>query len=243
MSEAPDGDADGGGEFAGEVALVTGASAGIGAATARRFARDGAAVVLAARRAERLDELAAALRAEGTEALAVPTDVTDREAVEALVAAGTGERRNVPIADLPPAEFETVTRTNVDGAFHTAAAAVPALRETSGSLVFLGSYKGHHPSSSTPVYAASKWWLRGFAASLAARLGPDGVGVTVVNPSGVPTEFGRELRETTNADRLDPDATLSAADVADAVVYAAGQDAPATVTELDLYRRDILGRF
>jgi NADP-dependent 3-hydroxy acid dehydrogenase YdfG len=107
----------------------------------------------------------------------------------------------------------------------------------------VGSFKGKFPSASTPVYAASKWWLRGFAASVAARVGPDGVGVTVVNPSGVPTAFGSEFREATNAERLDPDTEIDAADVAEAVSYAARQEPPAAVAELDLYRRDILARF
>lgn len=241
--------------FAGEVALVTGASSGIGVATARRFARDGASVVLAARSAHRLDDVASDLPGE---TLVVPTDVTDPEAVAALaeatedrfgridtvvVNAGTGERRNVPLADLPLGEFETVTETNVHGAFYTVRATLPVLRESEGTLAFVGSYKSRYPSTSTPVYAASKWWLRGFAASVAGRVGPDGVGVTLVNPSGVPTAFGSEFRDQDNADRLDPDRELAAADVADAIAYAARQDAPATVAELDLYRRDVYERF
>jgi NADP-dependent 3-hydroxy acid dehydrogenase YdfG len=243
---------------AGPVVLITGASSGIGAATARRFADDGATVVLAARREGRLSSLAADLRDAGARALAVPTDVTDRddlrglvEAIEerygrldvAVVAAATGEPRNVPLPELEPGTFEAVTRTNVDGSFYTTRAVLPALRDGGGALVYVGSYKAKHPSTSTPIYAASKWWLRGFAASVAGRVGPDGVGVTLVNPSGVPTEFGSEFREETTADRLDPESTLSVEDVADAVAFAAGQRPPATVSELDLYRRDIHERF
>jgi NADP-dependent 3-hydroxy acid dehydrogenase YdfG len=250
--------ADGAGGADEPVVLITGASSGIGAATARRFADEGATVVLAARREERLSSLAADLRESGARALAVPTDVTDRGDVRGLVeaaveryggldvtvvGAAVGERRNVPLPETEPTEFEAVTRTNVDGAFYTTRAVIPALREGGGALIYLGSYKGKHPSTSTPIYAASKWWLRGFAASVAGRVGTDGVGVTVVNPSGVPTEFGSEFREATTADRLDPDATVSAEDVADAVVFAAGQRPPATVNELDLYRRDIHERF
>lgn len=261
MSGEPGRSDDGGrddGAFAGRVALVTGASGGIGAATARLLAADGASVVLAARSEGPLTAVAESCRERGAAALAVPTDVTDHGAVEALVAAtterfgrldvtvvaaGVGEERDRPLDSLPVEQFRRVTRTNVDGAFHTARAALPALRATEGSLVFVGSFKGKFPSASTPVYAASKWWLRGFAASVAARVGPEGVGVTVVNPSGVPTGFGSEFRDATNADRLDPEAELDATDVADAVAFAARQEAPATVTELDLNRRDILARF
>ncbi|PSQ51319.1 short-chain dehydrogenase [Halobacteriales archaeon SW_8_65_20] len=238
-----------------EVVLVTGASSGIGAATARELANTGRQVVLAARTAEPLDRLATDLP---TEALAVPTDVTDPDAVEALVDAtlerfgrldgvvvnaGTGEQPDVPLSELPLDQFEQVTRVNVDGAFHTVRAALPAVRDQSGAIVFTGSYKGKYPSPSTPVYAASKWWLRGFAASLAGRVGPDGVQVGVVNPSGVPTAFGETFRDEPNSDRLDPDAELSAADVADAISYVLSQSSPGAVTELDLFREDIYERF
>lgn len=248
--------------FEGTVALVTGASAGIGAATARRFASEGAHVVMAARRADALETVAEECRAAGqdagVEALTVPTDVTDADAVAALVDAtterfdrldtvvvnaGTGEERDRPLSDLPNEQFRQVTETNVHGAYYTTRAALPALRDGGGALVFVGSYKAHYPSTATPVYAASKWWLRGFAKSIAGRVGPDGVGVTVVNPSGVTTEFGSEFRGTTNAESLPAESTLDAADVADAIAYAAGQEPPATVTELDLYRRDIMERF
>ncbi|KAB7513042.1 SDR family NAD(P)-dependent oxidoreductase [Halosegnis rubeus] len=238
-----------------EVVLVTGASSGIGAATARRLAADGYRVVLAARSEGRLDRVREDLP---TDALAVPTDVTDLDAVAGLVDAtldrfgrldgvvvnaGTGEQPDVPLSELSLDQFEQVTDVNVKGAFYTVRAALPAIRERSGAVVFLGSYKGKYPSTATPIYAASKWWLRGFAASLAGRVGPEGVQVGVVNPSGVPTAFGGEFREQSNDDRLDPDAELSIEDVADAVAYVLSNASPAAVTELDLFREDIYERF
>lgn len=241
-----------------EVTLITGGSSGIGAETARRFAADGSHVVLAARSEETLSELASELDENGSHALAVPTDVTDPDAVAALfeatldrfgrvdtvvVNAGTGETRDIPLEGFPLEQFETVTRTNVDGAFLTTRAALPALRESGGTLVYIGSYKGKYPSTSTPVYAASKWWLRGFAASVAGRVGPDGVGVTLVNPTGVPTKFGSQFREETNEQALDETETLTVENVADAIRYAAKQDSPAAVAEIDLYREDIHERF
>jgi NADP-dependent 3-hydroxy acid dehydrogenase YdfG len=244
--------------FAGAVVLVTGASSGIGAATARQFAAAGADVVLAARREQARSAVADECRAAGGTAVVAPTDVTDPEAVEALVAttterfgrvdvavvnAGIGEARDVPLAELPLEQFEQVTETNVHGAFYTTRAVLPSLRDSDGTLVFVGSYKGRYPSPSTPVYAASKWWLRGFAASVAGRVGPDGVGVSVVNPSGVTTAFGSEFRAETNDTALDEEATLAATDVAEAIVYAAGQEAPGAVSELNLDRQDIYSRF
>ena len=246
-------------DAAGPVALVTGASRGIGAATADALAADGFDVVLAARTESDLRAVADEVAADhGVTAHTVPTTVTDPDAVQSLVDAtlerfgrldaavvnaGTGERRHVPLADLPLDEYRRVRATNVDGAFYTTRAVLDPLRETDGALVFVGSYKAKYPSTSTPVYAASKWWLRGFAKSVAGRAGPDGVAVSLVNPSGVPTEFARESRETTNADRLDPATVVSAEDVADAIVTAVDQDAPGAVAELDLFRRDIYERF
>lgn len=244
--------------LAGSVALITGASSGIGAATARRLADAGVDVVLAARGGSALADVAADCESAGVEALAVPTDVTDYAAVEALVdatlerfgridtvviSAGIGEVRDVPISELPLEQFERVTETNIHGAYYTTRATLPALHDAGGALVFVGSFKGKHPSTSTPVYAASKWWLRGFALSIAGRAGPDGVGVTLVNPSGVTTQFGSEFRDRTNVTALDDESTLDATDVARAIAYAAAQEPPATVTELDLNRRDILERF
>lgn len=242
----------------GDVALITGASSGIGAATARRLADAGVDVVLAARREAALADVAADCEAAGVDAVSVPTDVTDHAAVEALVDAtlerfgrldiavvnaGIGEARDVPVSELPVEQFDRVTATNVHGAFYTTRAALPPLRDAGGALVFVGSYKGKHPSTSTPVYAASKWWLRGFALSVAGQVGPDGVGVTLVNPSGVTTRFGTEFRDRPNTAALDDASTLDATDVAEAIAYAAAQEPPATVTELDLNRRDIFERF
>ena len=256
-TDATDGETDA--TDATPVALVTGAGRGIGAATARRLAADGHRVVLAARTASDLERVAEEIEtAHGVAAHAVPTDVTDPEAVRALVDttrercgrldvavvnAGVGEPRNVPLEELSLETYDTVTRTNVDGAFYTARATLPALRATAGTLVFVGSYLGKFPSTKTPVYAASKWWLRGFAHSVAGRVGQDGVAVSLVNPSGVDTSFGRDTRGVSNAERLDPDAVVSAADVADAVATCVDQDAPGTVAELDLFRRDIHEKF
>jgi len=246
-------------DHADPVALVTGASRGIGRATASRLAGGGYDVVLAARTESDLRDAADAIASEhGAETRVVPTDVTDPHAVQSLVDAtverfgrldvavvnaGTGERRNRPIDEIPLEEYHAVRATNVDGAFYTARAALDPLRDTDGTLVFVGSFKAKYPSTSTPVYAASKWWLRGFAHSLAGRVGPDGVAVSLVNPSGVPTEFARERRERTNAERLDPDEEITAEDVADAIVTAVSQESPGAISELDLFRRDIYERF
>ncbi|KTG08381.1 short-chain dehydrogenase [Haloprofundus marisrubri] len=236
-------------ELAGRVALVTGASSGIGAATARKLAAEGAHLALSARREERLTELADELESEyGVETLVVPADVRDENAVEAVVSdtvdrfgeldiavvnAGLGRGSGV---DISTEEYRAMMDTNVDGAFFTTRAVLPHLRETDGNLVYVGSFAGKFPRPFNPVYAATKWWLRGFAHSVEAAAGDDGVGVTVVNPSEVRTEFGAEIDEAFE-DRFDPGEVTDPEEIADAIAFATKQT-NSTVSELDLYRRD-----
>ncbi|WP_224449544.1 SDR family oxidoreductase [Haloprofundus salilacus] len=236
-------------ELSGRIALVTGASSGIGASTARALATDGANVALSARREERLTELADELEADyGVETLVVPADVREEEAVESVVAdtvdrfgklditvvnAGLGRGSGV---DISTEEYRTMMDTNVDGAFFTTRAVLPHLRETTGNLIFVGSFAGKFPRPANPVYAATKWWLRGFAHSVEAAVGEDGVGISVVNPTEVRTEFGSEIDEAFE-DRFDPGEVTEPEEIADAIAFAAKQT-NSTVSELDLYRRD-----
>jgi len=242
--------------LAGETAIVTGASSGIGAATARVLAADGADVVCAARREDRLTELAAEIeRDTDAAARAVPTDVTDPDAVAALaeqtvdefgdigvVVANAGVGIDESVAEMSDETYETMRGVNVDGMFYTARETIPALTESAGTLVFVGSMAGQHPRPGNPVYAATKWWTRGFAVSLQASVGDDGVAVTCVNPTEVRTEFGSESGAPA-AERHDPEDVTEPIEVADAISFAARQRAPNGVVSLDLYRRDKLTHF
>lgn len=238
----------------GQTALITGASAGIGRETARALAADGANVVLTARREERLRKIAEEIEAEhGVETLVVPTDVTDETDVEATVEAaidefgelnvvvnnaGTGTELGVDTENLDTDQYQTVMNVNADGMFYTSRAVIPHLRETSGNLIFVGSFAARYPRSGSPVYAASKWWARGFALSLAAEIGDDDIAVSVIHPSEVRTEFGKEYREEQSKHRYEPGEVTEPEDVAEAIAFAARQESPNAVTELDLYRRD-----
>ena len=231
-------------------ALVTGASSGIGEATAHALAREGADVALAARREERLDAVAEAVESEfGVDTLVVPADVRDEAAVEAMVEAtveafgrldvlvnNAGLGVGGDVAETTSDQYRLMMDTNVDGVFFATRAALPHLRETDGNLVFVGSFAGQYPRPGNPVYAATKWWVRGFAHSLEGQVGPDGVGVSVVNPTEVRTEFASEESEAF-AERFEPGSVTEPEEVADAVAFAAGQDR-STVHEIDLYRRD-----
>jgi len=234
------------------VALVTGASAGIGEATAHALAREGADVALAARRQDRLEAIAGEIESEfdvGT--LGVPTDVRDEAAVEAMVEATVDEFGRLDVlvnnaglgvgGDVEAAtteQYRLMMETNVDGVFFATRAALPHLRETEGNLVVVGSFAGQYPRPGNPIYAATKWWVRGFAHSLEGQVGTEGIGVTVVNPTEVRTEFGNE-EGAAFQERFEPGEMTEPAEVADAVAFAAAQDR-STVHEIDLYRRDKL---
>jgi len=234
----------------GQTAIVTGASAGIGRATVHALAREGARVVLAARREERLAEIATTVADEyDAETHVVPTDVTDEDAVATLVEATVSEfggldlvvnnaglARGADIEHMSTEDYRTMMDVNVDGMFFTTREAIPHLRESEGSLIFIGSFAGKYPRPFNPVYAASKWWTRGFAKSVSAQVGTEDVGVTVINPSEVRTEFGGVYGETF-AERFDEGEVSEPEEIAEAVVFAAEQG-PSMASEIDMFRRD-----
>lgn len=242
-----------------ETVLVTGASAGIGEATAERLAAEGANVALVARREGKLETVADRIDAETDgEALVLPADISDEDAVRDVVErtvetfggvdvlvnnAGMATGTDVTVESMPIEQYRTVMGVNVDGMFFVTRAALPHLREASGIVIFVGSFAGQYPRPGAPVYAATKWWTRGFAHSLAGSVGTDDVGVTVINPSEVRTEFGKEYRDAVSEERYDPDEVTEPETVADAIAFAARQDPPDAVAELDLYRRDKLSDF
>jgi short-subunit dehydrogenase len=190
--------------FAGRVVLVTGASSGIGAALAREFARQGADLVLAARRLSRLADLAVELRTTGRRALAVSCDVTEDGAVEEAVRQGldTFGRLDVAVANagfgvvgpferLALEDYRRQFETNVFGVLRTASAALPALRRSRGTLVIVGSVSGHVPTPGASAYAMSKAAVHALAGSLRAEALTDGVGVVLVSPGFVESEIRR----------------------------------------------------
>lgn len=183
--------------------LVTGASAGIGAAVARELGRHGANLVLAARRRDRLDALAAELGGP-TRAVAVTADVTRDGDMEAAVAeaerafggldiaiANAGFAVTGRVERLALDDFRRQFETNVFGVLRTVQAALPALKRTHGQLALMGSVAGHVPAPNAGPYSMSKFAVRALAEELYEELRPAGVGVTLLSPGFVVSDIGR----------------------------------------------------
>jgi len=185
------------------VVVVTGASSGIGMETAEAFAGRGYAVVLAARRAERLAEVADRCRAAGAEALAVPTNVADRRQVEALVAraveqfgrldvivnnAGFGLFARVHETD--EQDMHAIFETNVFGVFYGCkAAAAVMIPQRSGHIFNVSSVIGKRGTPFHGAYSATKFALCGLSDSMRVEMLPYGIRVTCVCPALTATEF------------------------------------------------------
>ncbi len=191
-------------DFSEQVVWITGASAGIGRELARDFARRGAAVALSARRTERLEALAAELRAAGTRVAVVPCDVRQETAVEAAAGAVLRElgRLDVAVANagfsvqgtvesLSAEDWRRQLDTNVVGVAMTARYALPALRETRGRLVIVGSVMSMLALPGHAPYCASKYALRGLGQALAMECQGSGVTVTLIHPGFVESEIGQ----------------------------------------------------
>lgn len=186
-----------------KVAIITGASSGIGRATARLFAREGARLVLSGRRRPALDELVGEIEQEGGEAIAIDGDVRDEAHARALVetavetyggldiafnnAGTTGEM--APIADLSTTGWQEAIETNLTSAYFGAKYQVPAMEKRgAGSLIFTSSFVGHTAGMpNTSAYAAAKAGVIGFTQSLAAELGTKGIRVNALLPGGTDT--------------------------------------------------------
>ncbi|KAA0011847.1 SDR family oxidoreductase [Billgrantia pellis] len=189
--------------LAGKIAIVTGASSGIGHATARLFASEGAKVVVNARRQNELDALVEAIARDGGTAVAIAGDVCDEHLSQRLVATALERFGGLdiafnnagvvgpmgPLQDMASSDWHTVLDTNLTGAYLGAKYQVPALLQRGGgSLLFTSSFVGHTAGMpGMAAYAASKAGILGLVKCLAVELGAHGIRANALLPGGTDT--------------------------------------------------------
>ena len=230
----------------GKVALITGASAGIGQACARALAEEGARLVLTARRQERLTELKQQAEKLGTQAISVLGDAreerTATNAVEAALEAfgridilinntGVGNYKN--LIDTSAEEYDDMMDTNVRSTFLFTRHTVPVmLKQKQGTVLMISSMAGLYGFGGEAVYCATKFAQVGFAQALDRELRPHGIKVGVICPGGVKTEFalgrGRTQEGVSKSDMLEPE------DVAGAVLLACKQSPGSRIIEIQM---------
>ncbi|GAA1353404.1 SDR family NAD(P)-dependent oxidoreductase [Saccharothrix algeriensis] len=233
----------------GKVALVTGASSGIGEATAVALGRAGASVVVAARRVERLAALEERLAAEGVKALAVELDVTDeaacRRAVERAVEAfgaldvlvnNAGVMLLGEIEGADTTDWTRMVSTNVLGPLFLTHAALPHLLDRRGSVVQVSSTAGRVARGGAGVYNATKFALNAFSEALRQEVTGRGVRVIVVEPGVVETELREHITDARARESIEGRIAgmrqLTPEDVAEAVRYAVTQPEHVAVNEI-----------
>lgn len=204
-------------DLTGSRVLITGASSGIGAETARRLAQSGADVALVARGAKGLAKAAEAVRAHGRKAVVIEADVTDRAAAERAVEAAArqlggldsivvnaGAAAYGKFSDVEADDFDAAVRVTLLGAVYVIRAALPHLERTAGTIVVTGSVVANLPMPLMTAYAGAKHGLRGFVNSLRVELKAtrSPVRIGMVHPGPVDTPFWKHV---TPADRMPPD--------------------------------------
>jgi NADP-dependent 3-hydroxy acid dehydrogenase YdfG len=226
----------------GTVALVTGASSGIGEATARELAARGAAVAVVARRKDRLDELAARIGSDGGRALVIEADITDKEQARGAVERTVGELGRLdtvvnnagvmllgPALDAPLEEWERMVALNVSGLLYVAHAAMQHLVSAAegeprriADLVNVSSVAGRRANAGSGVYNLTKHGVGAFSEALRQELASRNVRVSLVEPGAVATELTDHLRPEIRQAAVKTLAAvepLQAQDIADAIAY------------------------
>jgi NADP-dependent 3-hydroxy acid dehydrogenase YdfG len=236
-------------DLSSSVVAVTGASSGIGEATALACARAGAAVALAARRGERIEALAARITEEGGRAIAIPTDVGDETQARAFIERthsklgrldvlvnNAGVMLLGPIENAPTDEWRRMIEANVFGVLYCTHAALPLMRQQGGGhIVNVSSVAGRVARAGSGVYNLTKFGVGAFSESLRQEGVEIGVRVTLIEPGAVATELpGHNRPEVLEqmAKRFAGVTPLEAEDIARAILYAIGQPPNVSINEV-----------
>ena len=233
-------------KLAGSACIITGASSGIGKASALALANEGANLVLIARRKHRLDELVETIKAAGVRAIAVVGDVREEETSTRAIAVAKEQFGKVDILinnvgigiyksliETSTADYEAMIDSNVRSTFLFTRHTVPLMIEQkSGTILMISSMAGIYGFAGEAVYCATKFAQVGFAQALDKELRPYGIKVGVICPGGVKTEFalgtGRTEESVAQSGWLDPE------DVAGAVLLACTQSSHSRIIEIQM---------
>ena len=233
----------------GKVVVITGASSGLGEATARHLSAQGATVVLGARRTDRIEALAGELSASGGKALAIATDVTHCDQVKRLVDAGAqtygridvminnaGLMPQAPLERLKIDEWERMIDVNIKGVLYGIAAALPHMkRQKAGHFINVSSVAGHKVGQGFAVYAATKYAVRALSEGLRQEVKPYNIRTTVISPGAVATELPNTATDPDSADRVRKfyaDVAIPANSFARAVAFAISQPEEVDINEI-----------
>lgn len=235
--------------IAGKVIVITGASSGLGEATARLLSAQGAIVALGARRVERLQSLADELTGSGGKSLAVATDVTRLDQVERLVATAVetygridvmlnnaGVMPQSPLERLKVDEWDRMIDVNIKGVLYGVAAALPPMkRQNAGHIINVSSVAGHKVGPGYVVYAATKHAVRALSEGLRQEVKPYNIRTTVISPGAVATELPNSVAEPDVAERLRKfydEIAIPSDSFARAVAFAVSQPEDVDVNEI-----------
>jgi NADP-dependent 3-hydroxy acid dehydrogenase YdfG len=232
-----------------KVVVITGASSGLGEATARLLAAEGATLVLGARRADRLKALADELTARGGKAIIRATDVTDREQVKTLVDAAMRSHGRVDvmlnnagvmpqsrIEQLKVDEWDQMVDVNIKGVLYGIAAALPIMKtQKAGHFINVSSVAGHKVGPGSAVYAATKFAVRALSEGLRQEVKPYNIRTTLISPGAVVTELPNTITDPVAAERVQKlyaEVGISASSFARAVAFAISQPEDVDINEI-----------
>lgn len=234
-------------EINGKVVIITGASSGLGKATAHRLAKGGARLVLAARREDRLVELRDAIKEQGGDAIYQVTDVTDRAQVESLAKAAKEAYGRIdvlvnnaglmplsPLDEIKVDEWDKMIDVNIRGVLYGIAAVLPTMREQHvGHIINLSSVAGHKVFPSSAVYSATKYAVKALSEGLRQE-GDGEIRSTNISPGPVATELTSTISDPNTAKNVDEmyESAIDPDAIARAIAYAIEQPADVDVNEI-----------